>query len=50
MSLLAVNIAIEAILRANNVIRVDAHYQFNMITADPDGNKFVDCAVVANAD
>jgi len=50
MSPLAANIAIETILRANNVIRVDAHYQFNMITADPDDNKFVDCAIVSNAE
>lgn len=50
MSPLAANIAIETILRANNVVRVDAHYQFNMITADPDDNKFVDCAIVSNAE
>jgi predicted nucleic acid-binding protein len=50
MSPLAANIAIETILRANNVIRVDAHYQFHLITTDPDDNKFVDCAVVANAE
>ena len=25
------------------------HYQFNLITSDPDDNKFVDCAIVANA-
>ena len=50
MSPLAANIAVEAILRANNVVRVDAHYQFHLITADPDDNKFVDCAVVSNAE
>ena len=43
-------LAIEIILRANNVIRVDAHYRFGLITADVDDNKFVDCAIVANAD
>ena len=26
-----------------------AHDQFNLITWDPDDNKFVDCAIVANA-
>lgn len=25
------------------------HYHFNLITADPDDNKFVDCAIQANA-
>lgn len=50
MSPLAAQIAVEAILRANNVIRVDAHFQFDLIKTDPDDNKFVDCAIVANAD
>ena len=25
------------------------YYKFNLITADPDDNKFVDCAIVASA-
>ena len=50
MSSLAASIAMETILRANNVIRVDAHFRFGLITADQDDNKFVDCAIVANAD
>lgn len=50
MSPLAANIVVETILRANNVLRVDAHYHFNLITTDPDDNKFVDCAIVSNAD
>ena len=29
---------------------IDPHFHFNMISADPDDNKFVDCAVIANAD
>ena len=41
---------IEAILRANNVHRVDAQFRFGLITADFDDNKFVDCAIVSNAD
>lgn len=40
----------EAILRANNVHRVDARFRFGLITADFDDNKFVDCAIVSNAD
>ena len=41
---------VEAILRANNVVRVDARFRFGLIEADPDDNKFVDCAIVANAE
>lgn len=41
---------VEAILRANNVHRVDARFRFGLITADIDDNKFVDCAIVSNAD
>ena len=43
-------LVVEAILRANNVFRVDAQFRFGLITADPDDNKFVDCAIVANAE
>lgn len=50
MSPFAARIVVETILRANNVLRVDANYHFGLITADPDDNKFVDCAIVANAD
>jgi len=40
---------VAAILRANNVVRVDAQFRFGLIKSDPDDNKFVDCAIVANA-
>ena len=50
LSPLAAQITIEAILRANNVLRVDAHFQFDLIKSDPDDNKFVDCAIAASAD
>ena len=32
-----------------NVIRKDHHYTFALIEADKDDNKFVDCAIAANA-
>lgn len=32
------------------VLRVDAQYRFHLITVDVDDNKFVDYAIVANAD
>ena len=38
-----------AILTRSNVMRVAPHYSFGLITADFDDNKFVDCAIVANA-
>ncbi|MBO4431000.1 MAG: putative toxin-antitoxin system toxin component, PIN family [Bacteroidaceae bacterium] len=50
MSSMAARLAVETILRANNVVRVDAQFRFNLITADIDDNKFVDCAIIANAD
>ena len=50
MSPLAAKLAVEMILRANNVVRVDAQYRFRLIAIDEDDNKFVDCAIVANAE
>lgn len=50
MSPLAAKIVVETILRANNTRRVDAQYRFNLITKDVDDNKFVDCAIVSNAE
>lgn len=38
-----------AILTRPNVIRKDPHYSFGLIDADKDDNKFVDCAIAANA-
>lgn len=37
------------ILERKNVRQISAYYKWNLITADPDDNKFVDCAVAANA-
>lgn len=38
-----------AILVRPNVLRFDPHFSFGLITVDADDNKFVDCAIVANA-
>ena len=38
-----------AILPRPNIIRKDPHYSFGLIEADKDDNKFVDCAIAANA-
>ena len=41
---------IHIILNSENVVFVNPYYRFGLIAADPDDNKFVDCAIVANAD
>ena len=41
---------IHVILNSENVVFAHPAFRFNLITADPDDNKFVDCAIVANAD
>ena len=40
---------VDAILKRKNVLRIDPYFHWNLITADPDDNKFVDCAFAANA-
>ena len=40
---------VDAILKRRNVKRIDPYYHWNLITADPDDNKFVDCAFAAGA-
>lgn len=41
---------INVILLRPNVKRFDPHYSFGLIESDIDDNKFVDCAIVANAE
>jgi len=41
---------IHIILNSENVVFVNPYYRFELIIVDPDDNKFVDCAIVANAD
>ena len=38
------------ILNQENVRLVDPHFRMSLITADPDDNKFVDCAFASGAD
>jgi putative PIN family toxin of toxin-antitoxin system len=40
---------IRALLLLPNVYRVEVFYQWKLIEDDPDDNKFVDCAIAANA-
>ena len=37
------------ILTRKNVLKFDPHFRFNLIKADPNDNKFVDCAIVSGA-
>ena len=40
---------IELLVSLPNVEHVNPAYRFNLITSDPDDNKFVDCAITAGA-
>jgi len=50
ISLAFADIIIHVILNSENVVFVHPAFRFNLISADPDDNKFVDCAIAANAD
>ena len=41
---------ISTILNQHNIELINPHYRFGLIQADADDNKFVDCAIVANAE
>jgi putative PIN family toxin of toxin-antitoxin system len=43
-------LVIDTILSAPNTEQVKVYYKWLLILADPDDNKFVDCAISANAD
>ncbi len=40
----------EGIFKLDNIAVVDVFYYWNLITNDPDDNKFSDCAIAGNAD
>ncbi|MBO4551147.1 MAG: putative toxin-antitoxin system toxin component, PIN family, partial [Bacteroidaceae bacterium] len=46
---LIANTVIKEIIESPNVERISPAYRFNLITTDPDDNKFVDCAITAGA-
>ncbi len=48
-NLLIANSLLKEIIETPNMERVNPSFRFNLITADPDDNKFVDCAIQANA-
>ena len=43
------NTVLKELIETPNVERVNPSFRFNLITADPDDNKFVDCAITAGA-
>ena len=44
------NSIIKTLLNKRNLIRVTPVWRFNLITSDPDDNKFVDCAICGQAE
>lgn len=40
---------IQTLINSDFIELIDPHYKFNLIKSDPDDNKFVDCAIAANA-
>ena len=42
-------LAVSVIINNPHTVFVTPYFHFNLITADPDDNKFVDCAVAGNA-
>ena len=44
------DIIIKTLLNRNNLVRVNPTWHFDLITEDPDDNKFVDCAVCGQAE
>lgn len=47
-SVIASNV-VQTLLNAPTVEFIEPFYRFNLITQDPDDNKFVDCAIAGNA-
>ena len=43
-------VIVNAIVNNENTVTVSPSFFFNLIQADPDDNKFVDCAVCGNAE
>ena len=49
MNIGVLKIVLEVLVNFPYVELTDIHFQWNLIEADPDDNKFVDCAVSGNA-
>lgn len=46
---LIANTVLKELIETPNIVRINPTYRFNLITTDPDDNKFVDCAIIAGA-
>jgi len=46
----AAYLTLETLLKSSNVVQTIPYYKWNLISADWDDNKFVDCALNAGAD
>lgn len=40
---------LQTLLNAPSIETINTYFRFNLISVDPDDNKFVDCAIAANA-
>lgn len=49
ISVNAARYVVYTIMERKNVRQITPFYKWNLITSDPDDNKFVDCAIAANA-
>ena len=43
------SLAVEVIINNPHTLFIDTFFHFNLITEDPDDNKFVDCAIASGA-
>ena len=46
----AASLFLKVLAYSRNVVHADPYFQFQLVTQDPDDNKFTDCAIVAQAD
>lgn len=46
----AASLFLKVLAYSRNVVHADPYFQFQLVTRDPDDNKFTDCAIVAQAD
>jgi putative PIN family toxin of toxin-antitoxin system len=44
------NLTIDFLLNAENVYKIFSYHKLNIMTTDPDDNKFIDCAYTSGAD
>ena len=44
------SLIVEMLIKSPNIIQTIPYYKWNLISADPDDNKFVDCALNVGAD